>query len=89
MFGLRGGQRWSEDYQADLQEFVLRYVSNSKRCSGVLFWQYCDARTYISEQSQDKACGFNMKGLLDGYRRPKEAWRRLSAMLKNTNLRLD
>jgi hypothetical protein len=27
--------------------------------------------------------GLNMKGLLDGRRQPKEAWRRLAAMLKN------
>ena len=83
MPGFRGGQRWSEDYQADLQEFVLRYTANSQRYCGVLFWQYCDARTYISECSQNKAMGLNMKGLLDGRRQPKEAWRRLAALLKN------
>ena len=83
MPGFRGGQRWSEDYQADLQECVLKYVANSPRYSGVLFWQYCDCRTYISECSQNKAMGLNMKGLLDGRRQPKEAWRRIAAMLKD------
>ena len=82
MLGLRGGQRWSEDYQADLQEFVMKYVMESPRYSGALLWQYCDMRTYISNNSQMRATGFNFKGLVSGQRQPKEAWRKVSALLK-------
>ena len=81
MPGLRGGQRWSEDYQADLHEFVMRYMRKSPRYSGVMLWQYCDTRTYMANTAQQRATGFNFKGLVDGHRRPKEAWRRISALL--------
>ena len=79
--GVRGGQRWSEDYQADLQEYVMQYIMQHPRFSGVMLWQYCDARTYISYNSQWRANGFNRKGLVDEHRQPKEAWRRLSKLL--------
>jgi beta-glucuronidase len=82
MPGFLGGQRWSEEYQADLQEFVLRHIQNNSRFSGVWFWQYCDARTYVSNASQGRPMGFNFKGLVDGHRRPKMAWKRLSEILK-------
>ena len=82
MPGFHGGQRWSEEYQADLQEFVLQHLMKHPRYSGVWFWQYCDARTYVSNASQNRPMGFNFKGLVDGHRHPKMAWRRLSEILK-------
>lgn len=81
MPGLRGGQRWSEDYQADLLVYVMQYVKNSPRWSGALLWQYCDSRTYISNASQFRPAGFNFKGIVDSHRQAKEAWRRLTTLL--------
>ncbi len=79
--GIYGGQRWSEEYQADLLESVVRFVLDSDRCSGTFLWQYCDTRSFISNSSQSCAGGFNFKGLLDRYRNPKIAWRRISQLL--------
>ena len=80
--GIYGGQRWSEEYQADLLETVVRHIWESDRYSGVFLWQFCDARTYISNASQVRAGGFNCKGLLDRYRNPKISWRRISQLIK-------
>jgi beta-glucuronidase len=85
MPGLRGGHRWSEDYQADLLVYVMQYVKNSPRWSGALLWQYCDSRTYISNASQFRSAGFNFKGLVDSHRQPKEAFRRVTVLLKEYN----
>jgi beta-glucuronidase len=79
--GLHGGQRWSEEYQADLQECVVRYVLASERYSGALLWQFCDSRTYIGNTAQMRAGGFNHKGLVDRHRNPKESFRRISKIL--------
>ena len=81
--GIYGGQRWSEEYQADLLETVVRFVLDSDRCSGTFLWQFCDTRTFLSNASQSAAGGFNSKGLLDRYRNPKISWRRISDLLKN------
>ena len=81
--GIYGGQRWSEEYQADLLETVVHFVLDSDRCSGTFLWQYCDTRTFLSNASQTAAGGFNSKGLLDRYRNPKISWRRISDLLKN------
>ena len=80
--GIYGGQRWSEEYQADLLETVVRFVLDSDRCSGTFLWQYCDTRTFLSNCSQSAAGGFNSKGLLDRYRNPKISWRRISQLLQ-------
>ncbi len=80
--GIYGGQRWSEEYQADLLETVVRFVLDSDRCSGTFLWQFCDTRTFLSNCSQSAAGGFNSKGLLDRYRNPKISWRRISHLLQ-------
>ena len=87
--GIYGGQRWSEEYQADLLETVVRHVLESDRYSGTFLWQFCDTRTYISNASQVRAGGFNFKGLLDRYRNPKISWRRISDLLKNNQNKED
>ena len=79
---LHGGQRWSEEYQADLHEAVVKYVLEHERYSGVLLWQFCDSRTFVGSAGQTKAGNFNFKGALDCHRVPKEAWRRVGNFLK-------
>ena len=79
--GIYGGQRWSEEYQADLLETVVRFVLDSDRCSGTFLWQFCDTRTFLSNCSQSHVGGFNCKGLLDRYRNPKISWWRISQLL--------
>lgn len=79
---LHGGQRWSEEYQADLLEAIVRHVTENERYSGTFLWQFCDTRTYISNGSQIRAGNFNFKGALDRHRVPKESWRRIAQVLK-------
>jgi beta-glucuronidase len=81
---LHGGQRWSEEYQADLHEAVVKYVAEHERYSGVLIWQFCDTRTFIGSPGQTKAGNFNFKGALDCHRVPKEAWRRVGKYLESS-----
>lgn len=63
---------WSEEYQAKLIGCVADNVIANERYSGLAFWHFADARTYVSSVSRPR--GFNNKGILDEYRRPKLAF---------------
>ena len=68
-------RKWSERFQADLVEKHLRTLLEDPRVAGVFIWQFADIRT-ISEYWSNRPGLFNNKGLLDRFRRPKEAyWR--------------
>jgi beta-glucuronidase len=69
-------RHWSEQYQAEVLEAALTHLlADSGRWCGVALWQFCDIRS--SEQTH-RALGrprsFNNKGLVDEYRRPKQAY---------------
>lgn len=64
---------WTEGYQADLIETVLRKVRDDDRVTGVALWQFCDGRTYADSQALRRPRSFNNKGVFDEYRRPKLA----------------
>jgi beta-glucuronidase len=68
--------RWTEQYQARLLESVIRYLFfDHERCAGLSIWQFCDTRTSDSLPAiLMRARGFNNKGVLDEYRRPKQAY---------------
>lgn len=67
--------RWSEEYQAELFRAVLDTIFTNPRFTGIAIWQFCNCRTYISTQYFFiRPRGFNNKGVLDEYRRPKLAW---------------
>ena len=72
--GDHSGARWSEEYQAALVAETLKAVYANPRFTGISFWQYCNSRTYIDGQINGRPRGFNNKGVLDEYRRPKMAW---------------
>ena len=63
--------RWSEEYQAELAKEVCRTVLDDPRYCGLCFWHFCDAKSYING---GRVLGYNDKGVLDRYRRPKLAW---------------
>lgn len=77
------GMRWSEEYQADLIEIAVRHALRNPRCSGISLWQFCDTKTYIQGRARMRPRGFNDKGLLDEYRRPKLAWRKMTEIVRN------
>lgn len=80
--GDHSGLRWSEDYQADLITTVLEMIEKDEILQGVFLWMYCDSKTYSNPGGQARARGYNNKGLLDEYRRPKLSWQRAGKLLK-------
>ncbi|MBQ9502502.1 MAG: hypothetical protein IJU70_10135 [Lentisphaeria bacterium] len=80
--GWHGDVRWTEEYQADLTCAVFRYVLDAPRCTGVAIWMFCDTRSVNDYRIHDRPRGFNNKGLLDEYRRPKTAWNAVAGLLK-------
>ncbi len=67
--------RWTEQYQAQLLDAVIRhlFVDRDRAC-GLSIWQFCDCRTSeLGWKALSRPRGFNNKGILDEYRRPKLA----------------
>lgn len=76
---------WTEEYQAELLKEIFRYVADNPDYCGVAVWQFADTRSYVNTQEIfGRARGFNNKGMLDEYRRPKLAWNTIEHFLKNT-----
>lgn len=80
--GDHSGRRWSEEYQSQLITAALEFVKNDSRYSGVIFWQFCNTPVDDNEKIMMRPGGFNNKGLVDEYRKPKLAWYDLKNMLK-------
>ena len=74
--------RWSEEYQAELLVEACKFALESKDCAGISMWHFSDTRSYVNgEGIYGRARGFNNKGALDEYRRPKLAWYALKDLL--------
>ena len=81
--GDHSGMRWSEEYQSKLLETAVKYILESPRYSGIAMWQFCNAKTYITTQGVlTRPRGFNNKGVVDEFRRPKLAWKTLTGLLQ-------
>jgi beta-glucuronidase len=68
--------RWSEPYQARLLDVVIRHLFvERERVCGLSIWQFCDGRTSEAlYKILGRPRGFNNKGVVDEYRRPKQAY---------------
>jgi beta-glucuronidase len=68
--------RWTEAYQARLLETVIRHLFiDGDRWCGLSIWQYGDCRTsHEVRKAIGRPRAFNNKGVVDEYRRPKEAY---------------
>lgn len=82
LYGLHdpGRGRWSEEYQGDLVADVAARLMALPRVAGLFVWQFCDCRVdpeWETGWPQTRPGLKNTKGLVDGWRRPKEAYRRL------------
>lgn len=68
--------RWTELYQAKLLEAVIRHLFvDRNRATGLAIWQFCDIRSSEAVRKiLGRPRGFNNKGVVDEYRRPKEAY---------------
>ncbi len=65
--------KWTEEYQARLIGHAIKLFMEDEAISGCFVWQYCDIRT-CAEMGLNRARGFNNKGLVNEYRRPKMAY---------------
>lgn len=65
--------RWTEEYQAKLISYCLKLFHEDPMVVGFYIWHFADART-CQEAGLSRARGFNNKGLLNEYRKPKAAY---------------
>jgi beta-glucuronidase len=73
--------RWTEEYQAQLLEDVINFLFfKKKRVSGLSVWLFNDFRT---KSSVGRPRGYNNKGLLDEYRRPKLAYHHVKRLFSS------
>jgi beta-glucuronidase len=80
--------RWTEQYQSRLLKTVIEHLFlTQNRVAGLAIWQFCDIRSSEAVgRILGRPRGFNNKGIVDEYRRPKlgydlvkNLFRRLSA----------
>ena len=64
---------WTEEYQAELFSYTLDLFHRDQMVVGTYVWQFCDIRTCL-EAGINRARGFNNKGILNEYRKPKQAY---------------
>lgn len=70
----RGHCKWSEERQADIIRENLEVYRGDDRLSGVFIWQFADCKVTEEEWFSTRARCHNNKGVVDEYRRPKEAF---------------
>lgn len=64
---------WTEEYQANLLSHCLSLFHEDPMVVGFYVWQFCDMRTCL-EAGITRARGFNNKGILNEYRKPKASY---------------
>ena len=70
----RGRCKWSEERQADLIQENLEVYKEDERLTGVFIWQFADCKVTEEEWFSARPRCYNNKGVVDEYRRPKEAF---------------
>ncbi|MBQ4527930.1 MAG: beta-glucuronidase [Clostridia bacterium] len=76
--------RWSEDYQADAHEFTLNQLLGNERIAGTYIWQFNNNRS-AAENEISRPRGYNNKGIVDEYRKPKRAYRTIQKIYGEHN----
>ena len=76
MYGYRdrGRCKWSEERQADIIRENLEVYREDPRLTGTFIWQFADCKVTEEEWFSSRARCHNNKGVVDEYRRPKEAF---------------
>lgn len=72
---------WSEQYQSDYLEAVCREFLSRDEITGLALWQFCDVRSYGSGRALSRPRSFNNKGIVDEYRRPKQAYQTVQRLM--------
>lgn len=71
--------RWSEEYQAKLLSDCVTLFHEHPSVVGSFIWQFADMRT-CWEAGMNRARGFNNKGIMNEYRKPKLAYREIKRL---------
>lgn len=66
--------KWSEERQADVIRENLLVYAEDERISGAFIWQFADCRVTEEKWFATRPRTYNNKGIVDEYRRPKEAF---------------
>lgn len=76
MYGYRdrGRCKWSEERQADIIRENLLVYREDERLTGTFIWQFADCKVTEEEWFATRVRCHNNKGVVDEYRRPKEAF---------------
>ena len=71
----RAAGQWSEEFQAEYLEEVIRNVLASKELCGLALWQMNDSKSYHRRGAniRCKPLAQNLAGAFDAFRRPKLA----------------
>lgn len=77
--------KWSEERQADLIKANLELYKEDERLSGTFIWQFADCRVTEEEWFAARPRSYNNKGVVDEYRRPKEAFDVVKEYFLNEN----
>lgn len=64
---------WTEEYQAELFTHCIELFHRDPMVVGCYIWQFSDIRT-CPEMGLNRARGFNNKGIVNEYRKPKVAF---------------
>lgn len=71
--------RWTEEYQARLLTHCLELFHRDPMVIGFYIWQFSDIRT-CQEMGLNRARGYNNKGIVNEYRKPKLAYHRVQKL---------
>lgn len=66
-------EKWTEEYQSECIENALKIFAQKPYICGTFVWQFSNIRVSMGGKL-DRAHGYNNKGILDEYRRPKKAY---------------
>jgi len=80
-----GNVKWSEEYQARNVWDSGLYGLETDWISGGCVWQFCDTRTTQLRMLGPRLRGWNVKGVVDGYRQPKMAFYKLQELFSRYN----
>ena len=73
---------FTEQFQAKYVKEACLAALDHPRCSGIALWHFSDARTYGGGRSLGRPRGYNNKGTLDEYRRPKAAYQAVQEVFR-------
>ncbi len=66
---------WTEPKQEEVYREAMPILLSHPRLSGTIVWQFCDSRTCLDKRNMlSRPNGYNNKGILDAYRRPKRGF---------------